>query len=104
MVGFEMKYIFIVFLLFIPTPSIGEFYFDLGITYLDQLELTETASITFEGLTLSAKRNIVFDVDGFVPMLRVGYLNKIIGLEYEYIGNSRASLNRINLYHRFTFK
>jgi len=91
-------------LILFATPAAGEFYIDLGVTYVDKLEIKEQASITFGDFTVSAERSASLEVKELVPMVRVGYMWKNYGLELDYAGYSSANIKRINLYHRFSFK
>jgi len=92
--------LFAAILLFAP-PVASEFYLDLGFSYVDELEFTEKASVTFNDFTISAERSATLDVREIVPMVRFGYLWKGVGVELDYVGYSSTNIGRINMFYRF---
>ena len=91
-------------ILLLPIPAMAEFYIDLGATYLDELEYTQRVELSFMGITHSAEASATLDIDGWVPMIRLGYLYHSLGVELDYIGTSDINLRRINAFYRFSFR
>ena len=100
----DMKHTLISILLLTTPPVFAEFYIDLGATYLDELEYTQRVSVSFMGITQSAEASATLDVEGWVPMVRFGYLWRGLGVELDYIGDSDTNLRRINVFYRVSFK
>ena len=93
----------ILILALFASPVSAGLYIDLGVTYVDELGIKESTTFEFAGQTVSAEASATVDVDEYVPMLRIGYLWRSIGLEYDTIGTPTKNLQRVNLYYRFTF-
>lgn len=79
------------------------FYLDLGVAYVDQFSITESISISNEQFTTVYEGTATIDVDSVVPMLRFGYDWNSFVIEYDTIGVSEQSIQRVNIFYRIGF-
>jgi len=86
-------------------------YVDLGVTYIDNVDVTTSGTVDLFGYELGAEYTSNLVVEGYVPMLRVGYtyagdvtIFKGLSIEYDAIGSPDVMVPRINAFYRFTFK
>lgn len=89
----------------------ADVYVDIGITYIDKVDITSSARLDLFGTQVTAEYTTRLEVEEWVPMLRVGYIYtgnipifKNLAIEYDTIGAPSLYIPRINMFYRFQFK
>lgn len=90
----------------------ADVYVDIGITYIDEVDVTTSGKASIFGYeVIEAEYTSSLVVEGYVPMLRVGYTYRGdvgifngLSVEYDAIGSPSVMIPRINLFYRFEFK
>ena len=96
------KYLALLVLL-VPFHAHSGFYIDLGLTYIDDVDVVSSGRVDLFGYEVTAEYTHNLEVEGLVPMLRVGYNHKGWVLEYDTIGSPDVMIPRINGFYRFEF-
>ena len=78
-------------------------YMDFGVGYMKGIEITKSASVTFDDYTISAEAKLEAPQDTGHFMFRGGYKHKGWHLEYETKGIPGLHIDSVNLYHRWEF-
>ena len=111
----DFRFIIIVALLMYgivgPTKVHADVYVDIGITYIDDVDVITSGRVDLFGYVVEAEYTSNLIVEGYVPMLRIGYTYRGdvgifngLSVEYDVIGSPSVMIPRINMFYRFEFK
>ena len=89
-------------LLFI-TPAYAGGYLDLGITFLDRVEIRETVVLESPFGNSTLTETALVPVETSVPMIRLGYELDGLHVELEAIGESELTLQKGSVFYRWEF-
>ena len=90
-------------LLFLPFPVNAGGYLDLGITFLDRVEIRETVVLESPFGNSTLTETALIPVETSVPMLRLGYEMEGLHVELEAIGESELTLQKGSVFYKFRF-
>ena len=99
-----MKHILVLLVLLFSTNATADVYIDLGLTYIDNVDVVSSGRVDLFGYEVTAEYTHNLEVESLVPMLRVGFIHKGWAIEYDTIGSPDVMIPRINGFYRFTFK
>lgn len=97
--------IVIFLLMFFSAPVYAGVYLDLGITYIDEFNIVQRATINFnDDYLIEAELTSSLKVKAWVGMFRAGYIfENGIAIEYDSIGTPDAYLRRANIFYKLEF-
>ena len=98
-----MKTVLVLLVLLFNNNATAGAYIDIGLTYIDNVDVVSSGRVDLFGYEVTAEYTHNLEVEGLVPMLRVGYNYKGWVIEYDTIGSPDVMIPRINGFYRFEF-
>lgn len=112
--GLDMRLFLIIILLVLHMSgksAHADVYVDVGVAYIDEVDVITSGRVDLFGYEIEAEYTSNLVVEGYVPMLRVGYTYRGdvgifngLSIEYDAIGSPSVMIPRVNVFYRFTFK